>query len=198
MKLYHFSSLLSTAIAHDVDFREVQDWAVAPSSSIEPNQTMEELKEHVRRMMYGRESEPIFIRHKQTTKSTFHSRNVRQDHTFCQKHFRSIRVNEHYMGKLKDRVVCVFDDYLTKGNTFESLRNLLFACQVKKIIFVSIGKYRDVYENCYVQNEFNITGNVYTGLYDVTFNDSEYHHASFNNAARQSLENLVELAKHLI
>ena len=198
MILYHFSSLSSTAIAHDVDFREVQDWAVAPSSSGVPNQTMEGLKEHVRWMMYGRKEEPIFIRHTPTSKSRFDDGLLRQNPNYCQKHFRSIRVNEHYMRKLEGRVVCVFDDYLTNGNTFESLRNLLVACKVSKIIFISIGKFRGFYESCYVQKSFNITGNVYTGFYDATFDGIEPHLASFNDAARRSLENLVELAKHLI
>ena len=106
-------------------------------------------------------------------------------------------MNEHYKGKLKGRVVCVFDDYLTNGNTFESLRNLLVACQVRKIIFVSIGKFRSSDENCYVQKSFTISGDVYTGCYDATFNGSVPHVASFNDAARQSLENLEGLAKHL-
>lgn len=50
--LYMFSLTL-TAIAHDPEFKDVQDWAVAPSSSTNPPQIMEELKEHVRCMMYG-------------------------------------------------------------------------------------------------------------------------------------------------
>lgn len=189
-------SFLSTAIAHD-DFKEVQDWAVAPSSSTQPNQTMEELKECARCMMYGRKPQPIFIRHTPTSKSRFDGGWQTQDPNYCQKHFRSIRVNERYKGKLKGRVVCVFDDYLTNGNTFESLRNLLVACEVRKIFFVSIGKFRSNSENCYVQKSFTISGDVYTGCYDATFNDCVLHDVNFNDAARRSLENLRELAKHL-
>lgn len=197
--LYHFSSFSSvTAIAHDEEFREVQDWAVAPSSCRVPNQTMEGLKECVRCMMYGRKPQPIFIRHTQTSKSRSDHGWQKQDPDYCQKHFRSIRVNEHYKGKLKGRVVCVFDDYLTNGNTFESLRNLLVACQVSRIIFVSIGKFRSYFEDCYVQKSFTISGDVYTGRYVATFNGSVPHVATFNNGARRSLENLGELAEHLI
>lgn len=104
---------LMAAIAHDEDFKEVQDWAVAPSSSTNPPQIMEDLKEHVRYMMNGRKPDPIFIRHTATRKSRFDNRDVRQRSDYCQKHFRSIRVNDKYKGKLKGRVVCVFDDYLT-------------------------------------------------------------------------------------
>ena len=59
-------SLTLTAIAHDIEFKDVQDWAVAPSSSTNPPQIMEELKEHVRCMMYGRKPAAMFLRHKAT------------------------------------------------------------------------------------------------------------------------------------
>lgn len=102
---------------------------------------MEDLKEHVRYMMNGRKPDPIFIRHTATSKSS-REKGDRQRNDYCQKHFQSILVNDKYKRKLKGRVVCVFDDYLTYGNTFEALRNLLVKCEVKKIIFVSIGNLR--------------------------------------------------------
>lgn len=117
-------SLTLTAIAHDPEFKDVQDWAVAPSSSTNPPQIMEELKERVRCMMYGRKPEAIFLRHKATKKSQFESKDLRQRKDYCQKHFKSILISKKYNKKLKNRVVCVFDDYLTQGNTFETLRNL--------------------------------------------------------------------------
>lgn len=188
---------MSTAIAHDEDFKEVQDWAVAPSSSTNPPQIMENLKEHVRYMMNGRKPEPIFIRHTTTSKSRFDNRDVRQRNDYCQKHFRSIRLNDKYKGKLKGRVVCVFDDYLTQGNTFEALRNLLIKCEVKKIIFVSIGKFKHTRESQYVQKSVSIEGDVYSGNYTAKFNTDAKHDVEFDDAARRSLENLNQLAEHL-
>lgn len=184
------------AILHDKDFIEVQDWAIAPSSSTVPNQTMEELKEHVRYMMSGRKPTAMFVRHTATCKSRFDRREQREDPSYCQKHFQSIRMNGQYKGKLKGRVVCVFDDYLTNGSTFEALRNLLVACQVKKIIFVSIGKFVRRSESLYLQKSFTIDGDVYNE-YTATFFNTSGHVAHFDYSARRSLEDLKVLASHL-
>ena len=158
---------------------------------------MEDLKEHVRCMMYGRKRDPIFFRHTATSKSRCDSRDDRQRNDYCQKHFQSIRVNDKYKGKLKGRVVCVFDDYLTHGNTFEALRNLLIKCEVKKIIFVSIGKFERRNESEYVQKSFSIEGDVYSGKYTAKFNTVAKHNVEFDDDARLSLENLKQLAEHL-
>ena len=158
---------------------------------------MEDLKERVRCMMNGRKPDPIFIRHTARSKSRKDENYVRQRNDYCQKHFQSIRVNDKYKGKLKDRVVCVLDDYLTYGNTFEALRNLLIKCQVKRIIFVSIGKFKSSYESQYVQKIFSIDGDVYSGQYTAKFNTDAEHDVEFDDAARRSLENLTELAEHL-
>ena len=159
---------------------------------------MEDLKERVRYMMNGRKREPIFIRHTETSKSREDDSYARQrNNNYCQKHFQSIRVNDKYEGKLKGRVVCVFDDYLTHGNTFEALRNLLIKCKVKKIIFVSIGKFKCSGESQYVQKSFSIEGDVYSGEYTAEFNSNAKHDVEFDDGARRSLENLNQLAELL-
>lgn len=188
---------LMAAIAHDDDFREVQDWAVAPSSSGSLNPVMDELKERVRCMMYGRKPEPIFIRHTPTGKSRHDPSAWRYRDDYGQKHFKSIRVNDHYRGKLKGRVVCVLDDYLRHGNTFEALRNLLVACEVKKIIFVSIGKFKPIAERSYVQKDFCIDGDVHTANYAATFSRKFKHKFQCEDNARRSLEDLKILASNL-
>lgn len=176
----------------------MQDWAVAPSSSTEPNEVMEEIKEYVRCMMNGRKPEPIFIRHTATTKSRFDGP-VRQQIEYCLKHFRTICVNDDmtYKGKLRGRVVCVLDDFLTYGNTFEALRNLLVACGVRKIIFLSIGKFHSYGENWYIQKSFNIQGDVHTPNYNATFPEALPHPVFFNDNARRELIDLMGLANYL-
>lgn len=198
MQQNYLITFLLTAIAHDPDFREVQDWAVAPSSSTGPNEVMEGLKEYVRCMMNGRKPQPIFIRHTATTKSRFDGP-VRQQMNYCQKHFQTIRVNDDmtYKDKLRGRVVCVLDDFLTNGNTFEALRNLLVACGVGKIIFLSIGKFQSSGENCYTQKDFNIQGNVHTTNYTATFAGALYHPVFFDCNARRELRDLMALANCL-
>lgn len=175
----------------------MQDWAVAPSSSLEPSAVLENLKEHVRYMMYGRKPGAIFKRHKQTLKSRDDNRAERLRDDYIQKHFRSIRVSEAYKDKLKGRVVCVFDDYLTNGQTFEALRNLLVSCEVKKIILVSIGKFKKGSELSYTQRHHSIKGDLYSGDYEATFLKCEERRFKINDAARRSLADLKELASHL-
>lgn len=183
------------AIAHDPDFKEVKDWAVAPSSSTNPPQVMEDLKDQVRYMMNGKKCEAIFSRHTKTTKSRKDAKEERQKDEYGQKHFNSILVSDKYRGKLKDRVVCVFDDYLTQGHTFEALRNLLVECKVKKIIFVSIGKFASKHEKTYRQRSFSISGDVYKGDYTAKFVSAVDHKVQFNDDAQRSLQHLRELAK---
>lgn len=148
-------------------------------------------------MMNGRKPEPIFVRHTPTSKSRHDTQLVRQDINYCLKHFQSIRVNDKYKGKLKGRVVCVFDDYLTQGNTFETLRNLLVECKVKKIIFVSIGKFKRTYEDKYIQKSFLIEGDVHTAEYKAKFSTAVQHNVKFDSGAQRSLSNLNNLAKYL-
>ena len=175
----------------------MQDWAVAPSSSPKPNEVLEDFKEHVRYMMNGRKPDAIFMRHTPTTKSRYESKAERQKNDYIQKHFRSICVSEVYKDKLKGRVVCVFDDYLTNGQTFEALRNLLVSCKVKKIILVSIGKFMIRGEVGYSQRCHSIEGNLYSADYNATLVKCEGRHFDKNDAARRSLADLRELACHL-
>ncbi|XP_068734364.1 uncharacterized protein [Montipora capricornis] len=188
---------LMAAIAHDRDFREVQDWAVAPSSSPEPNEILTELKDRVRHMMNGKKSDAVFNRHSPTKKSRKDNPAKRQKDDYIQKHFRSICVSKDYKDKLKGRVVCVFDDYLTNGHTFEALRNLLVSCEVKKIIFVSIGKFKRETEFFYIQRNYSIRGNLYSADYEATFEKRKEWRFKINDAARRSLADLGDLACHL-
>lgn len=190
-------SLILTAIAQDPVFKEVQDWAVAPSSSTNPPQIMEELKEHVRCMMYGRKPAAMFLRHTATTKSHLDKSDLRQHGDYCQKHFKSIHVSKEYRKKLKGRVVCVFDDYLTYGNTFEALRNLLVKCKVEKIIFVSIGKYRVAHEKKYRKKLYSIEGNVSKMNYQADLDSTVDHPFCIHDHAKQSLRHLKELVNNL-
>ena len=190
-------SLFLTAIAHDPDFKEVQDWAVAPSSSENPSDIMKELKEHVRCMMNGENAKAIFSRHTKISKSHEDESRNRKEDKYCLKHFASILVDKMYHKKLIERVVCVFDDYLTYGNTFETLRNLLAVCNVKRIIFVSIGKYMERNEKTYRQKSYSIEGDISTESYKATLKDTLDHPICIHNDAQQSLQRLKKLVDQL-
>ena len=193
--MFIFSIPSISAIAHDPDFKEVQDWACAPSSSTNGNTVMEDIKERVRYMMNGKKRERIFIRHTSCTKSRYDGDARKQD-DYCQKHFTTINVNPYYKGKLKNRVVCVLDDYMNYGNIFEVLRNLLVSCGVRKIIFVAIGKF--LTQDPYKQQHYDISGDVYSERYQAVFRSKVYHnHITIEEDAKRSLRELKTLAKLL-
>lgn len=127
-------------ISNNPEFREIKDWGIMPSSGKELNQDMLLIKEKARELMNGRKREPMFFRHTQTWKSHEAWENG-LNRKPCDRHFDTIILNPYYKGKLKNRTVCVFDDYLTYGTTFETARNILISEKVKKIFFVSLGRF---------------------------------------------------------
>lgn len=145
-------------------------------------------------MMNGRKPAPIFSRFKPVSKSRFDGAQARKQDVYWQKHLKSIKVNEEYRGKLKGRVVCIIDDYLTQGNTFEALRNLLISCKVKKIICIAIGKFLRGGEYKYTQKKATVTGDVYSTEFTAEPGPSHDHVAHTYQDAKRSLQDLKALA----
>ncbi len=190
--LYHFLA----SMANNNEFREVQDWVIIPSSSTDLNEDMMNFKEKVRYLMNGRVPKSIskgnnknnmFLRHKSIGKSHYKSsqQRIREGST---PHFDSIVLNDAYKGKLKGRVVCVFDDYLTNGNTFEAIRNILRHEKVKKVIFVSLGRFKRDY---YYQN-YSISGDVCVpNGFKYSLNSHKFiKNGVYDDKARIEVENL--------
>ncbi|XP_013391222.1 uncharacterized protein LOC106159475 [Lingula anatina] len=154
---------LLAAIQHTPEFREVEDWAIAPSSGTSRNEILWWLKEHLRKLMYGRKEEQMFIRWSDVPKAR-HA-DGRNNTGFIKRDFKSIKLSSvgRYTGKgskskLKGRVVCIIDDYTTSGNIFEALRNMLSACGVKKVICLAIGKFRHPRESKYKVQNYDLSG----------------------------------------
>ena len=184
------------AIAHDPELKEVEYWAVAPSSSIGPNPVLNKLKEHIQFMMCGEVAPgeaPLFIRHKAVTKARF-DQEKRKEAGYWQKHLSTIMVNKEYRGKMEGRVVCIIDDYLDHGNMFETLRNLLIACQVKKIFCIAIGKFLVWSENTYTQKTATFTGDVYSKNNNANVGQSFNHAIQIDPDAQRSLRDLKPLS----
>ena len=54
----------------------------------------------------------------------------------------SVRIADRYAhGKLRDRTVVVFDDFMTEGTSLSWAQLLLSAAQASRVVLVSIGKY---------------------------------------------------------
>jgi hypothetical protein len=150
--LYHFIS----GISNNDEFRKINNWGIFPSSGIDLNNELNDFKEKARTLMFSRGTEPIFIRHTATYKS--HDPNHSKDRLPCDRHFETININPFYRKKLEGRNICIFDDYLTNGTSFETARNLLRTQKVGKILFVSLGNFRTTYN---VQ-KYDLKGDVFS------------------------------------
>ncbi|MGL5718082.1 MAG: phosphoribosyltransferase [Paraclostridium sp.] len=191
---YHFLSCISN---NNELFSDINHWSIFPSSTGRlDNNEMFKFKEQVRYIMKGqplRKAEykqypNLLLRHTPTTKSHFDTYQNRIE-IGAARHFGTVCLNPAYKGKLRGSNVCIFDDYLTHGNSFECARNLLKKEGVNKIIFVTLGTFRYNYQ---VQN-YQFTGDVYSKNYNFNLlNRSVVYSSNFiiNNDAKQEVENL--------
>lgn len=142
---------------HNPIFKEVNYWGNFPSSSGDPNQSMVFLKEMLRCTHGGSKSdEQILIRKKPTTKKHGTERDVRLMNK-CAKDLDTIIINPNYERRLKNKVVCIVDDYTTNGYSSEAAKHLLLKVGVKKVIFLAVGKYGRVYWS----TQYNLEGDVF-------------------------------------
>lgn len=143
-------------ISNNIEFRDIRAWGIMPYSGTKLNEDMLLFKDKAREMMRGIKKEPIFIRHTETWKSHDLWKNG-SDRLSYDRHFETIIINPIYKKYLKGKIVCIFDDYLTNGTTFETARNLLIKVGVNKIFFVSLGRFGKNYS----QQNYELTG-IYT------------------------------------
>ncbi|XP_002731396.1 uncharacterized protein LOC100372355 [Saccoglossus kowalevskii] len=168
---------LLAAMHHTPEFKEVQDWIVTPSSSRRLNDTLVELKEHLRSLTNSGKREPVLVRGEQVNPSSKCYSEDRQSTEFIQRHFYTVHVNPHctIKGRLDDRVVCILDDYINYGNTLETMRNLLVSCGVRKILIVALAKYRNVNEIEHKHQNYRMIDNVYTpGGHEIEYKQQNY------------------------
>ncbi|MBC1529662.1 hypothetical protein HCJ07_04825 [Listeria booriae] len=149
------------------ELREIDIWSIMPSSGIALNLDMLEIKERCR-YLNGKWKDnvksPLFIRHSPTKKShqTSPSERLRVG---AQKHLSTINLNPQYEKILKGKVVCVLDDYITNGTSFEALRNMLITAGAKKVIFVAVGRFKKGEFGIYQKEDYQIDGDVFTSNY---------------------------------
>lgn len=195
--LYHFLSCISN---NNNLFNDINYWGIFPSSSGKLKGTeMFTFREKVRIMMKGQplrsesyQNYPnILWRHTSTTKSHYDPTKERLNYG-AMKHFKTICLNPAYKGKLRGKNVCIFDDYLTHGNSFECARNLLREAGVNKIIFVTLGTFGRDYQNQY----YSLKGDIYSPDYKASFIEKNTIHKGefeINNIAKEEVENLYKI-----
>ncbi|MHC8968766.1 phosphoribosyltransferase [Priestia aryabhattai] len=186
LQLHFLASLI-----HNPIFKEVNIWTFMPSSGIELNEDLWALKERARILMGKKLTEPLFFRHTPIRKS--HSFKNNEDRLYCDRHFSSININPDYQKKLRGKVICVIDDYLTNGTSFETLRNLLMSAGVKKVIFVSLGRFKRGWGIEYWNQNYKLNGDIFSQNYSYELQYEGDISGIYNEQAREEIEALYKI-----
>lgn len=109
--------------------------------------------------------------------------------------FDTLRINpefEQKIERLKEEnrfKVCIFDDYMTHGNTFNAVRNLLKYLDADKIIFVSLGSFSRPFQ----KKDYEITGNVYNSGYNYNLIQSTQQYLDYDENAKDEIDELYKI-----
>ncbi|EJQ32409.1 hypothetical protein IEC_05421 [Bacillus toyonensis] len=183
---------LISGVMKSSELRNVDRWGIFPSSSVNLNEELEELKERCRYLTYKKMNKPLFIRHTAVNKSRNTDPEIRR-RLGCMKHFDSIVLNPYYSNKIKGQVVCVIDDYITNGISFETARNLLLKAGAKKIILVALGRYRKGQHGIYQHEVYDLKGNITKPGYNYTLNSRENLIGKYDNSARDEVRRIYDI-----
>lgn len=188
---FHFIS----GIMKSDDLRKIDIWGIMPSSSTTLNPDVLEIKERCRYLTGKRSTEPLFIRHTQVQKS----HRTPYDERMCigaSKHLGSININPYYRTKLHGKTVCILDDYVTNGASFEALRNLLLKAGVAKIIFVAIGRFKRGAMGIYQKEDYTISGDIFSPnyTYELTSRDPYFgDSAKYDSESKGEVKNIYDI-----
>ncbi|MFB8426439.1 hypothetical protein ACFC4S_30995 [Priestia megaterium] len=186
---------LISGVMKSPELREVEVWGTFPSSSsTKDNEELEELKERCRYLTGRRLAKPLFIRHTTVPKS----RGTNDEERLrigCKKHFDSIVLNKYYKenNRIRGKVVCVLDDYLTNGISFESARNLLLAAGARKVILVGLGRFRKGPQGRYQHEVYDISGNVTKTDYTYQLKTRQNLTGQYNPHARDEVRSIYKI-----
>ncbi|QHT47340.1 phosphoribosyltransferase [Bacillus sp. SB49] len=184
---------LISGVMKDSELRNVNIWGTFPSSSGFENEELEELKERCRYLTGGRMSEPLFIRHTKVEKS-HHTPHVTRLREGCKKHFNSLHLNPYYNSRrIRGKVVCIIDDYMTNGISFESARNLLLQAGAKRVILLALGRYRKGSHGVYQHEEYNFDGTVNAPGYSYELVSKSNLVGEYDYEARDEVNRIYEI-----
>lgn len=165
--LYHFlAGMTNTTLFDDIEL-----FGMIPSSDGSLNPDMHMFMTQVRYIKGKRlpkngmtcECDNLLIRH--TPKKRAHEAYSVTDRISLKAtdEFKTMILNPDFRDKIeklkqKNKFnVMIFDDYMTHGNTFNAVRNLLKSQGVNKIIFISLGSFNQPFQ----KNDYRIAGSVY-------------------------------------
>lgn len=134
-KIHFVSSLYATPVFENVDL-----WGFYPGSKspTDENGVMAQFCRLARTTFKKRSKGPLFLRHSSASKRHEQRGGDRIDPS---EQIASIHLNPEYSGKIRGKIVCVVDDYLTYGCSFGVAEALLKKAGARKVICVSLGKF---------------------------------------------------------
>ncbi|OJG83688.1 hypothetical protein RV14_GL000922 [Enterococcus ratti] len=189
-----FFHLISGIMKSD-ELRQISIWGIMPSSGLALNEDMLEIKERCRYLTNVKNKNPLLTRHTAVEKSrtTEHGRRLEIG---AKKHLDSIKLNPVYKGKLEGKTVCILDDYLTNGSSFEAVRNLLMKAGAEKVYFVAFGRFKRGLLGIYQKENYYIERDVYSDNYVALLSskDSEFGcNGVYNEDARTEVDNIYKI-----
>lgn len=184
-------------------FDDIQLWGIVPSSDCTLNKDMFNFKETVRCIKNGREPRNqqypnVLLRHQIKSKAHLSCNRESRNKWGAKFEFQTLIVNPEYKSKIQrlkreGRLnVCIFDDYLTHGNTFEAVRNLFENLGANKIICVSLGSFMKVYQ----RNDYTLTGDVYSvgyGWKRINHEQIDINQFEINLEAKSEIASLYDI-----
>lgn len=176
-------------------FKEVEDinyWGYYPSSTGLENTELKTFKEVLRKSFKSSTKiDDILIRHTKSVARKTLSEGARIANG-CDSEFDTIHLNPVFKHLIKGKNVCIIDDFTNHGSSCETIRHLLQKAGVKKIIFISLGKFRTDYK----MFDYTIDGNVYDKGYLYT---RKGNYTALTGTINQKYsEELIHSLTHLI
>lgn len=169
-------ALIAALSNHNDIFDEIDIWSIFPSSTIALDHKMIEFKKSIQFNSITKNTkfsekefeENLFIRHTQKEKSDDIPLTVRNTKGSVV-NLETIHLNPLFKNDLKGKTVCVIDDFLNHGYSFEAARNILRAAGVKNIILLALG----VYQNNYEYQNYKIKGDIFSKNFDISLLNTE-------------------------
>ena len=109
--------------------------------------------------------------------------------------FRTLCINPDFKNKINTLRksgkfnVCIFDDYMTHGNSFNAVRNLLKQLGANQIIFVSLGNFGKPFQ----KKDYAINGDVYDIGYTYSPINSSIKSLIYNDMAKDEISELYDI-----
>lgn len=181
--LYHFlAGMTNTTLFDDIEL-----FGMIPSSDGSLNPDMYKFMTQVRYIKgkrfpkNGMQYDNLLIRHTSKKKAHEAYKLTERVNLKATDEFKTMILNPDFKDKIqklkqKNKFnVMIFDDYMTHGNTFNAVRNLLKSEGANKIIFVSLGSFDKPFQ----KHDYKITGSVYKPGYKadlITSNELNCEH----------------------